>query len=169
MFKCTNPAFLSKRQLIAVKLLAVLYLLAIVIMCFSPSPHFFKGVETPNILFVGRLRLLLVPFNSLVGLKEVHSVYAMTWIFCQNLLNIFLLFPLVSLIHLLTDKWHGYKKSFYLGLSISAFIEVTQLLLDILIDANRVFEIDDLWTNSLGAVLAYSAYLFLVKKILKRH
>ena len=33
---------------------------------------------------------------------------------------------------------------------MSLSIEVTQILLDLPINANRVFEIDDLWTNTLG-------------------
>ncbi|WP_161940927.1 VanZ family protein, partial [Streptococcus suis] len=47
---------------------------------------------------------------------------------------------------------------------ISLFIESTQLLLDLLIDAQRVFEVDDLWTNTLGGVLAYLVYK-LTKKL----
>ena len=35
---------------------------------------------------------------------------------------------------------------------------VTQILLDLLINANRVFEIDDLWTNTLGGYLAWRAF-----------
>lgn len=38
---------------------------------------------------------------------------------------------------------------------MSLFIECTQILLDILVDGNRVFEIDDLWTNTLGGYLAF--------------
>ncbi|MGG6495876.1 UNVERIFIED_CONTAM: VanZ family protein, partial [Bacteroidetes bacterium 56_B9] len=45
----------------------------------------------------------------------------------------------------------------------SLFIECTQLLLDLLIDAQRVFEVDDLWTNTLGGVLAYGLYRLIVK------
>lgn len=41
---------------------------------------------------------------------------------------------------------------------MSLSIEVTQILLDLLINANRVFEIDDLWTNTLGGYLAWRAF-----------
>jgi glycopeptide antibiotics resistance protein len=41
---------------------------------------------------------------------------------------------------------------------ISLGIECTQLLIDLLWDANRVFEIDDLWTNALGGVVAFACY-----------
>ena len=41
---------------------------------------------------------------------------------------------------------------------MSLSIEATQILLDLLINANRVFEIDDLWTNTLGGYLAWRAF-----------
>ena len=48
---------------------------------------------------------------------------------------------------------------------MSLTIEVGQVILDLLIDANRVFELDDLWTNTLGGLVALAAYRFLVKLI----
>ena len=48
---------------------------------------------------------------------------------------------------------------------MSLTIEVGQVILDLLIDANRVFELDDLWTNTLGGLLALAAYRLLVKLI----
>ena len=35
---------------------------------------------------------------------------------------------------------------------MSLTIEVGQVILDLLIDANRVFELDDLWTNNFGRI-----------------
>ncbi len=52
------------------------------------------------------------------------------------------------------------KLAFYLSLSI----ELTQIVLDLLIDANRVFELDDLWTNTLGGLLAYLTYRHVTSK-----
>lgn len=65
------------------------------------------------------------------------------------------------MIHCLWKNWHSPSKSLWLGFRISLIIELTQLLLDVLIDANRVFELDDLWTNSLGALLAFYSYRWL--------
>ena len=45
-----------------------------------------------------------------------------------------------------------------LRLCMSLWIESSQVLLDLLFDANRVFELDDLWTNTLGAYLAYIGF-----------
>ncbi|GAA5350607.1 VanZ family protein [Streptococcus uberis] len=153
-----NPRRLSVKVIRVMKALAILYILAICIMCFMPQPQLFEGIKTPNIIYVGRLRFLLVPFNSILGLGKVNTLFEGVWIFCQNLMNVFLLLPLVYLCHFLTSKWHGYAKSFLLGLTISFSIEITQLLLDVAINANRVFEIDDLWTNALGASIAYGLF-----------
>ena len=48
---------------------------------------------------------------------------------------------------------------------MSLTIEVGQVILDLLIDANRVFELDDLWTNTLGGLVALGVYHLLVKLI----
>jgi len=41
---------------------------------------------------------------------------------------------------------------------MSVWIELSQIVLDLLFDFNRVFEIDDLWTNALGGYLAYLCF-----------
>ena len=41
---------------------------------------------------------------------------------------------------------------------MSLFIETTQVILDLLFNFNRVFEVDDLITNTFGGVLAYLLY-----------
>lgn len=52
-------------------------------------------------------------------------------------------------------KKQTHLKVLILGFTISFSIEVTQLILDLLLDANRVFEVDDLMTNTFGIYLAY--------------
>ena len=49
---------------------------------------------------------------------------------------------------------------------MSLWIECSQVLLDLLFDANRVFELDDLWTNTLGAYLAYLSFQYLQARLL---
>lgn len=164
-----NPMALPKGWLRLLKFLLVFYALAIAIMCFTPNQQIFEGMETPNIIYYGRLRLLLIPFNSFVGLKEVTSLFQLIWIFCQNLLNMFLLYPLILLVHILSSRWQTYRKSLLLAFLISLFIECNQLLLDLAINANRVFEIDDLWTNSLGGFFAFMTYLLISKNRIKRN
>ena len=103
-----------------IKVLVVLYAIAICLMCFSPQTTI-DGIETPNIIYYGRLRFLLMPFNTVVGLAFI----------------------------------------------ISLCIETTQIVVDLLYNANRVFEIDDLWTNTLGGLLAFLAYQWFVKQYQK--
>ncbi len=55
------------------------------------------------------------------------------------------------------------KKIVWLSFGMSLSIEVTQILLDLLINANRVFEIDDLWTNT-WVVIWLGGLFSLVKK-----
>lgn len=151
-------------------IMARVYALAICLMCFLPQNWYAnpKGFQTPGIIQVGRLYLLLTPFNSFVNADKLDNLLDFFWVLLQNITNIFLIFPLVLCLLFLRAEWRSWKivmrNSFY----ISLFIECTQLLLDVLIDAQRVFEIDDLWTNTLGGLLAYSSYLLVKKWISKK-
>ena len=137
-----------------------LYALAIAIMCFAPQ--FPDGTEsTPGVFYVGRLVFLLLPFNSIVNMGEVTSRLQLIKVFLQNIVNIFLLYPLFLQLILLLPSLRKTGKIIVFGFVLSLGIELTQLLLDYLWDFNRVFEIDDLWTNTLGAYLAYLTYLWI--------
>ena len=139
----------------------VLYSLCIVCFCFTPQPQFPTGVETPGIQTIGRLVFLLTPFNSLWKLGEVTSITQLFWIFLQNALNVLLLFPLIFQLLYLTPYLRKTKKILLLSFLLSLGIECTQLVLDFFFDFNRVFEIDDLWTNTLGGYLAWVLYKLL--------
>lgn len=141
----------------------LLYSLSIVCFCFSPQPQLPTGVETPGIQTFGRLVFLLTPFNSLWNLGEVTSPIQLFWIFLQNALNILLLFPLIFQLLYLNPKLRKTKKVILLSFLLSLSIECTQLVLDFFFDFNRVFEIDDLWTNTLGGYLAWILYKLLHK------
>ncbi|HFI0327331.1 TPA: VanZ family protein [Streptococcus suis] len=149
------------------KTLAGAYALAIVLLCFLPQTWYpqYKDFSTPGIIQIGRLYLLPTPFNSIVNGDKVDSLADLGWIFLQNLTNIFLLFPLVFLLLFLFEKWRSLRAVIRYSFCMSLFIESTQLLLDLLIDAGRVFEVDDLWTNTLGGVLAYLLFTNLQKGI----
>lgn len=147
-----------------VQLLTCLYALAVAVMCFMPQPQLLDGVSTPNILYWGRLRLLLVPFNSLLGLGQVDSWLELFWIVTQNVLNVFLLYPLLLGILALKKPLRSPLNATLLAFKCSLGIEVTQLILDVLLDVNRVFEIDDLWTNTLGGYLAYRSLVYMIKQ-----
>ena len=79
--------------------------------------------------------------------------------------NIFLLSPLVLGLLALYPRFRSWQKVLVATLVMSLTIEVGQVILDLLIDANRVFELDDLWTNTLGGLVALGVYHLLVKLI----
>ena len=140
------------------------YILLLCLMCFLPQvPE--KGMETPGIQQFGRIVVLLIPFNSFVNLGQITSLLQLIKVFVQNGMNVFLLSPLIFQLLWLFPKLRSTKRLLFASFAISLFIECTQILLDILIDANRVFEIDDLWTNTLGGYLAFLFYKFLVKQL----
>ncbi|MEZ7623802.1 VanZ family protein [Streptococcus sp. 27098_8_22] len=141
----------------------ILYSLSIVCFCFTPQPQLPTGVETPGIQHLGRLVFLLTPFNSFWKLGEVTSLLQLFWIFLQNALNILLLFPLIFQLLYLNPRLRKTKKVILFSFLLSLGIECTQLALDFFFDFNRVFEIDDLWTNTLGGYLAWILYKLLHK------
>jgi vanZ family protein len=148
---------IRKRELI-LRLGVAIYSLCIVCFCFTPQPQLPTGVETPGIQTFGRLVFLLTPFNSFWKLGEVTSLLQLFWIFLQNALNILLLFPLVFQLLYLYPNLRKTKKILFLSFLLSLGIECTQLVLDFFFDFNRVFEIDDLWINTLGGYLAWVLY-----------
>ena len=143
---------------------SIFYILLLCLMCFLPQvPE--KGMETPGIQQFGRIVVLLIPFNSFINLGQITSFFQLIKVFVQNIMNIFLLSPLIFQLLWLFPKMRSAKRVLFASFAMSLFIECTQILLDILIDANRVFEIDDLWTNTLGGYLAFLFYKFLVKQL----
>ena len=136
---------------------SIFYILLLCLMCFLPQVTE-EGMETPGIQQFGRIVVLLIPFNSLVNLGQITCFFQLIKVFVQNIMNIFLLSPLIFQLLWLFPNLRNTKRVLSVSFVISLFIECTQILLDILIDANRVFEIDDLWTNTLGGYLAFLLY-----------
>lgn len=149
---------MNRKKQITLSLGIAFYSICIVCFCFTPQPQLPTGVETPGIQTFGRLVFLLTPFNSLWNLGEVSNFGQLIWIFLQNILNVFLLFPLVFQLISLFPNLRQTKKVILLSFLLSLGIECTQLVLDFFFDFNRVFEIDDLWTNTLGGYLAWLLY-----------
>ncbi|HFH8466564.1 TPA: VanZ family protein [Streptococcus agalactiae] len=153
----TEDGELTKISRRFVWMLVVIYCLIIVRMCFGPQ-IMIEGVSTPNVQRFGRIVALLVPFNSFRSLDQLTSFKEIFWVIGQNVVNILLLFPLIIGLLSLKPSLRKYKSVILLAFLMSLFIECTQVVLDILIDANRVFEIDDLWTNILGGPFALWSY-----------
>ena len=128
------------------QMLVCAYLLCLVLLCWTPQYGLVEGVETPGIQHFGRVVVLLTPFNSLTNFNQLDSLKEIVFVLGQNVTNI-------------------WKKVLIATFVMSLTIEVGQVILDLLIDANRVFELDDLWTNTLGGLVALAAYRLLVKLI----
>ncbi|MGT2926632.1 VanZ family protein [Streptococcus cuniculipharyngis] len=135
----------------------------ICLMCFSPQQEVVH-TKTPGIQYMGPVPFLLIPFNTLVNYSQIRNWWDLAWLIGQNLMNIFLLYPLVFLLLLWDSRWRSYRSVLGLGFGLSLLIELGQVVLDILFQINRVFEIDDLLTNTLGALLAYLTYQYLAQK-----
>ena len=138
------------------------YLLCLVLLCWTPQYGLVEGVETPGIQHFGRVVVLLTPFNSLTNFNQLDSLKEIVFVLGQNVTNIFLLSPLLLALY---PRFRSWKKVLVATLAMSLTIEIGQVILDLLIDANRVFELDDLWTNTLGGLVALGAYRLLVKLI----
>lgn len=108
----------------------IFYSICIVYFCFTPQEHSPVGVETPGIQHLGRLVFLLTPFNSFWKLGEVSDVGQLYWIFLQNILNVFLLFPLIFQLLCLLPNLRKTRKVIFFSLLVSLGIECTQLVLD---------------------------------------
>ncbi|MBE1554333.1 VanZ family protein [Sporosarcina limicola] len=71
--------------------------------------------------------------------------------------NICIFIPIGFMLPLLWNKFNRFWKVSLIGLSISLFIEITQLT------QARSSDIDDLWLNTLGSMIGYYIY-FISKK-----
>lgn len=160
----------SKGRLL-VKILLVLYTILLCLVCFLPQDAFPKEETfvTPGVVQIGRLYFLPIPFNSLVNAGQVDSWVDYAWIVLQNLMNIFLLAPLVFLLLFLRPSLREVKQVLRVSFCMSLGIECGQIVLNLLIDAGRVFEIDDLWTNTLGGLVALWAHRLAVQYLLPKH
>ena len=147
------------------QVLVFAYLLCLVLLCRTPQYGLVEGVETPGIQHFGRVVVLLTPFNSLTNFYQLDSLKEIVFVLGQNVTNIFLLSPLILGLLALYPRFRSWKKVLLATFVMSLTIEVGQVILDLLIDANRVFELDDLWTNTLGGLLALAVYRLLVKLI----
>lgn len=75
----------------------------------------------------------------------------------QLILNILLFVPFGFLVPLLWKRFQNILRTFFLGLSFSLFIELSQLF------CHRVTDIDDLITNTIGGFIGY--LLFIIARL----
>jgi glycopeptide antibiotics resistance protein len=75
--------------------------------------------------------------------------------------NICIFMPIGFMIPLLWSRFNRFWKVSLIGLSISLFIEITQL------SQARSSDIDDLWLNTLGSMIGYYMYIVMKKRFSK--
>jgi len=75
--------------------------------------------------------------------------------------NICIFMPIGFMIPLLWNRFNRFWKVAFIGLSISLFIEITQL------PQARSSDIDDLWLNTVGSMLGYFVYYVMKKRFSK--
>lgn len=104
----------------------------------------------------------LMPFSYIGDIKEYFQDHTFSLIallkappFYQAVFNVVMLFPLGVF---LRNRFHlSFKKVLLLGFLLSLFFEITQItgLYGLYDSPYRVFDVDDLINNTLGAVIGY--------------
>ncbi|MYL65323.1 VanZ family protein [Bacillus hwajinpoensis] len=105
----------------------------------------------------------LVLFDSIKLMWESGSY----WLILKNIIgNILLFMPLGFLMPLVSKKGKSFLIIGIIGFLTSTVIELLQYFV-----AHRIFDIDDILLNALGALVGYGAYHFVLiiyQKIIKR-
>jgi glycopeptide antibiotics resistance protein len=148
--------FIKRRNIITINYRheAALFIFIIFIIGLASITVFPKSSAT---LSNGKHVTNLIPFKvfkeTYINTFKYHIMSSLT-VFIGNIVMFmpFGFFPALL--------WKGFslKKTFLLGCASSLFIELCQLLLP------RNTDVDDLWLNTLGAVLGYSLYKLLEKR-----
>lgn len=75
--------------------------------------------------------------------------------------------PLGFLAPILWDKYKKFKSTVLLGFSISASIELLQLIESLFSGVGRITDIDDVICNVIGSIVGYCIYKIFLKAINK--
>lgn len=113
------------------------------------------------------LSVNIVPFVDIIsGFKNSPFSFAFKLkLLLRNLLgNIVLLLPLGVFLPMLWTKFRYFKKTIFVGVTVSLAIELIQLVFSYLGFSGRITDIDDLMLNSIGVSMGY----FIYSKIMAR-
>lgn len=121
-----------------------IYLTAILILCLTPS---FLKISSAHKTF---FHLWGVPYN-LIPFQGVSTEF---------FLNIIMTLPWGVFLYLFHYR-HSWGRTIAYCFLFSLFIEVNQFIWDLLINLGRLADIDDLITNTLGALVGFSLMLLL--------
>ncbi|EOP58381.1 teicoplanin resistance protein VanZ [Bacillus cereus VDM053] len=141
---------------------------------------YFKAKRNISILHFLWVYVFLFYLSLVYGVTQIATVWDIsryeTWIRVSQinltlfdtagstayLLNILLFMPLGFLLPTIWPHFRKMKNTVCAGFFFSLAIELNQLL------NNRITDIDDLFTNTLGAIVGYVIYRVLFKMICKR-
>ncbi|MED0901835.1 VanZ family protein [Bacillus cereus] len=141
---------------------------------------YFKAKRNISILHFLWVYVFLFYLSLVYGVTQIATVWDIsryeTWIRVSQinltlfdtagsttyLLNILLFMPLGFLLPTIWPHFRKMKNTVCAGFFFSLAIELNQLL------NNRITDIDDLFTNTLGAIVGYVLYRALFKMICKR-
>ncbi|PES61823.1 hypothetical protein CN507_27775 [Bacillus cereus] len=141
---------------------------------------YFKAKRNISILHFLWVYVFLFYLSLVYGVTQIATVWDIsryeTWIRVSQinltlfdtagstayLLNILLFMPLGFLLPTIWPHFRKMKNTVCAGFFFSWAIELNQLL------NNRITDIDDLFTNTLGAIIGYVIYRVLFKMICKR-
>ncbi|WP_259416920.1 VanZ family protein [Bacillus toyonensis] len=141
---------------------------------------YFKAKRNISILHFLWVYVFLFYLSLVYGVTQIATVWDIsrneTWIRVSQinltlfdtagstayLLNIVLFMPLGFLLPTIWPQFRKMKNTVCAGFFFSLAIELNQLL------NNRITDIDDVFTNTLGAMVGYVLYTALFKMILKR-
>lgn len=112
----------------------------------------------PYLYFVLAVTILSrVPFQGVH--HELHLFWSyqayregVSFLLMENILNVFMLMP-IGLVIPFAGRFFDFKKTLAIGFCISLAIETIQL-----ISERGLFELDDIFHNTLGVVIGYAVY-----------
>ncbi|WP_217642423.1 VanZ family protein [Bacillus sp. OK048] len=126
----------------------------------SDTGEFFFNVHFSNEIS----KVNLIPFHTLYQYIFETNTNVDDWN-SVSLLNIsanLLLFsPIGFFIPLIWKKWYSFKRVFFLGLTVTCFIEIIQMFI------GRSTDIDDVILNTFGILIGYGVFLMLNLTIVK--
>ncbi len=152
-----------------ISFLFVIYICMVVAVTLFPLPIGFPfNIENLN------RSVNIIPFASIIkDINQIGSAYDGDSLFMIALIvrnvggNILLLMPLGFLAPILWDKYKKFKNTILLGFSISASIELLQLIESLFSGVGRITDIDDVICNVIGSIVGYYIYIIFLKAINK--
>lgn len=156
--KKTNTNFWNYKELALVIL--YLYIIALISITLLPFRTYIKVEPTANIIPV---------FNTIKDMgnirADMQNFMIRFWIINIGG-NLLLLVPLATIVPILFEKYRNIKDTVLLCFSVSIIIEFLQYV-SMYFGNVRSVDIDDVILNTLGALIGFTVFRLLNKKILK--